>query len=208
MRKTILAAAGVLFAMTVPAGALAQTLPPAVIAVVDTQRIYTECTACAAANQQLLAQRQQIQQRAQQLGLVRTQADQPTILETELQALQSAAGALPQGQEADPALQTRAQNYQTQVQNAEREIATREQQLQRNRAHVLEQVQQRLNPIIRQVMQQRGANLSVPRDSTLGHAPSIEITDSVLALLNQQLPSVDVNAPAPQPGAQQQNQGR
>ncbi|MGE3395348.1 MAG: OmpH family outer membrane protein, partial [Sphingomonas sp.] len=51
----------------IPVAAQAQNLTPAVIAVVDTDRIVQSCTVCAAANTQLQAQVTQLQQRAQAL---------------------------------------------------------------------------------------------------------------------------------------------
>jgi len=209
--KTILptVVAGLL-AMTVSSVGLAQQLPPAVVAIVDTQRISQTCTACVGANQQLEAQAQQLQQRAQQLGIARAPGGQPTPLEVEGQAIQTGIAALAPGQQADPALQTRYQNYQTQLQNAQREIEGRELQIRRNRAFVIEQIEQRLNPIIVQIMQQRGANMAVASVNTLAIAPQLDITDAVLTSLNQQLPTVSVNAPPPQqaPAQPQRPQGR
>jgi Skp family chaperone for outer membrane proteins len=204
MNRFFLGAAAAAAALAVPMVAQAQNLPPAVVAVVDRERIIQQCTACVAASQQLEAQQLQLQQRAQQLGIARSQANQPTPLEVEQQAIQAAVNALPPGQQADPALQTRFEALQTRAQNAEREINGREDQIRRNRLFILQQIDQRLNPIIVQVMQQRGANMAVGRESTLAIAPSLDITDAVLAALNQQMTSLNVNAPpAPQQPAQQ-----
>ena len=69
-----------------------------------------------------------------------------------------------------------------------------------NRAFVAQQINDRLNPIITQVMQQRGATLAVYTAATLAVSPSIDVTNAVLAALNAALPSVNVNAPsAPAP---------
>ena len=187
MKKITLAAAAAAISLAIPGAASAQQLPQSVIAVVDTGRILQQCTACVAANQQLQAQAQQLEQRAQALG---------TPLQTEQQAIQQAlqaAGGNPNAQ-----LQQRITAFQTQQQNAQRELSGRQDQLRRNQQFVLQQIDQRLNPIITQVMQQRGANIAVDRQATLAHNPAVEITDAVLALLNQQLPSVNVNAPAQQ----------
>ena len=68
---------------------------------------------------------------------------------------------------------------------------------------MLQQINARLNPIISQVMQTRGANLAVGVDATLAHAAAINVTTDVLTLLNQQLPSVSVT-PLPAAAAGQQ----
>ena len=200
MNRLILAAIAA-SALAVPFAAQAQQLPPAVIAVIDTDRIVQQCTVCVTANQQLQAQVQQLQQRAQALG---------TPLQTEEQALSAAVRALGAGQQPDQALQQRIQTFQTNQQNAQREVGTRQQQIERNVAFVRQQIAQRVQPAVTQVMQQRGANVAVDRSRTLAINPAIDITDAVLALLNQQLPSVNVT-PLPQqqqPPAQQPQPGR
>ena len=197
MNKLLFGAASAALAFALPAVAQAQALAPAVVAVVDTDRIMQTCTACAAAQTQLQAQVTQLQQRAQQLG-------QP--LQTEEAALQTAVRALPQGQQPDATLTTRIQTFQTQQQNARNELAQREAQIQRNVAFVRQQMAERIQPAIVSVMQQRGATIAVGRDATLAINPSVEVTDAVLAVVNQNSAAFNVNAPAPQqqPAAGQQ----
>lgn len=188
-------------ALAIPTVASAQQLPAAVVAVVDRSRIAQSCTACTAALQQLQAQEQQLQQRAQQLG-------QP--LQTEAQALETAVRGLQQGQQPDAALQQRIQTFQTQQQTAETEIATRQQTLRRNAAFVQQQILERIDAVVPQIMQQRGANLAIDRATTVAMAPQLDITDAVLAAVNQNAAAINVNAPAPQqqPAQQQRPQGR
>ena len=196
MNKLIFGSAVAALAIAVPAAAPAQQLPPAVIAVVDTDRIVQQCTVCAAATQQLQAQLQQVQQRAQALG-------QP--LQTEEQALSTAVNALPAGQQPDQALMQRIQTFQTQQQNAQREIQGRQEQVQRNAAFVRQQMGQRIQPAIVQVMQQRGATIAVDTGATLAINPTVDVTDAVLAIVNQNTAPLNVNAPPPpqQPAAAQ-----
>ena len=197
MKKLILSAAAV--AALVPAAAPAQRLNPAVVAVVDTQRIFAECTACVAANTQLQAQLTQLRTRAQQLG-------QP--LQTEAQSIQQAVNAL-NGKEPDAALQQRITSLQTRQNTANQEINQGEQNLRSTQTHVAQQISQRLNPIINTVMQSRGATVVLDKGATLAASPSIEVTNDVLAQLNQQLPSVSVTPlPQQQAPAQQQPTGR
>ncbi|HEY0163918.1 MAG TPA: OmpH family outer membrane protein, partial [Sphingomicrobium sp.] len=154
-RYTFGAALGAL-ALAIPAAAPAQRAPDAVVVVVDSDRIYRECTACRAAQTQLQTQVTAAQQRAQQLG-------QP--LQTEAQSIEQAAAALRNQQgnartAAETALQTRVQALQTRQNTASQELQRLEQNIQSTRAHVLQQIGTRLNPIISQVMTQRGANLA------------------------------------------------
>ena len=56
-------------------------------------------------------------------------------------------------------------------------------------------------------MQQRGANLALDRSSgTLAINPALDVTDAVLAIVNQNATPLNVNAPPPQqqPAAQPQ----
>lgn len=181
-------------AIFLPLAAQAQQLPAAVIGVVDTDRVIRECTVCVAANTQLQTQLQQLQQRAQALG---------TPLQTEEQALTQVVNALPQGQQPDAALTQRIQTFQTNQANAQREIATRQQQIERNVAFVRQQIGQRLQPAVQQVMQQRGATVVIDRGTTLGAAPTVDLTAAVLAVVNQNTTPLNVNAPPPQQPAAQ-----
>jgi outer membrane protein len=197
MTKFLFGSALAAVALAIPAAAPAQRLSPAVVAVVDTNRIFAECTACRAAQTQLQTQVQQAQQRGQQLS-------QP--LQTEAQAIQTAVNAL-QNRQPDAALQQRITSLQTRQTQANQELAGREQTIRSTQAHVAQQINARLQPIINQVMQTRGAAVVVDRGATLAVSPSIDVTNDVLAQLNQQLPSVSVT-PLPQAQQQQQPTGR
>ena len=196
MNKFLLGAALAVATAALPGAAQAQRVGAAVVAVVDTDRISRECTACQAAANQLRTQENTLRTRAQTLQ---------QQLQTEGQPLQTAVGAL-NGRQPDAALQTRITAFTTRERNAQQELATAQRNLQLTQAHVQQQIGTRLGPIISTVAQARGANLAVDRGSTLFAAPALDITTEVLAQLNQQLPSVSVT-PLPQ-AQQQQPQGR
>jgi Skp family chaperone for outer membrane proteins len=196
MNKLTFGAALAVLAAVTPAVAPAQRLTAQPIAVVDTDRIFRECTACRAAQTQLQTQVQQAQQRAQQLT---------APLQTEGQALQTAVSAL-NGKQPDAALTARIQALQTKQNTANQELAGREQTIRSTQQHVQQQIGTRLGPIINTVMASRGAAIVVDRGATLAVSPTLDITNDVLAQLNQQLPSVSVT-PLPQ-AQQQQPQGR
>ena len=184
-------------AVLAPGAAFAQNVPAAVIAVVDRGRIAEQCTACVAASGQIRALIQQGQTRAQTLG-------QP--LATESQAIQAEAQrvqALPAGAPrtaAENTLRQRAQAFEAKRAAGDQEIQRLQQNLQSTQQNVLRQINEKLNPIIAQVMQQRGANIAIDTDATLAVAKGVDVTDTVLAALNQQLPSVSVT-PLPQQAA-------
>ena len=202
MKKIVMGAA-IALSLAVPAASFAQRAPNAQIVVVDTERVYRECTACRAAQTQLQSLGTQLQQRAQQLG-------QP--IETELQSIQQAATAARNTTgaartTAEQQLQQRAQRLEAQRTTAQQELARMEQNIRSIQAHVSQQVSSRLMPIITQAMNNRGATVVIDKGGALASAPAIDITNDVLTALNQQLPSVSVT-PLPQQPQQRQPQGR
>lgn len=198
MKKLAIGAA-VALCLALPATAPAQRAPNAQIVLVDTERVYRECTACRAAQAQLQTMQTQLQQRAQALG-------QP--IESELQSIQQAAAAARNATgaartTAETQLQQRLQALEGRRTTAQQELARMEQNLRSTSAHVVQQINQRLNPIISQVMNQRGANLALDVGATLAHSGALNVTDAVLAALNAGLPSVSVTPLPAQPGQQQ-----
>lgn len=194
MKTMISIAALVASAIAIPSAALAQRAPAAVVVVVDTNRIYRDCTACKTAQAQLQSQVTALQTRQQTLS---------TQLRPEGQAIQTAVEALA-GRAPDATLRARAQAFQAKQEQANQELARSQQNLQSIQANVVRQINARMNPIITQVMTARGANLAVDIGATLAHSQSVNVTADVLAGLNRALPSVSLT-PLP---AQQQPQGR
>ena len=188
MTKYLLGSALAGLAFITPIAVSAQAIPGAVVAIVDRDRIASSCTQCVAARAQMDSQIQQYQAREQQLG---------APLQTEGQAIQTALNAIPQGGQPDPALRTRYQTFQTNQQAAERELAQRQETIRRNQAYLVQQIVQRMDPLIAQVMRERGANLAVDVAVTLAHAPALDVTDAVLALMNQNAAAFSVTAPPP-----------
>ena len=196
MNKLVFGAALAAASLAFPAAAPAQRIGPAVVAVVDTERVFRECTACRAALTQLQSQEAQLRQRATTLS---------TPLQTEGQAIQTALRAL-NGRQPDAALQQRVTAFQGRQAAAAQEVQRGQQNIASIQANVNRQIGARLGPIITTVMNARGANVVVDRGATLANAPALDVTADVLAQLNQQLPSVSLT-PLPQQ-QQQQPQGR
>jgi outer membrane protein len=199
--KNFAIGAAIALSLAIPAAATAQRVPAATVVVVDRNRILTECTACRAAQPQLQNMENQLRQRAQVLG-------QP--IETELQSIQQAAQAARNQQgaartTAEGQIQQRLQALEARRTTAQQELGQLEQNYRSTLANVLQQIEQRMNPIISQVMTQRGANLAIDVGATYAHAGALNVTDAVLAALNQQLPSVSVT-PLPQQQQQPQQQ--
>jgi outer membrane protein len=204
MNKLAFGAAFAALALGIPAAAPAQRAPGAVIVVIDTDRVFRECTACVGAQTQLNGLVTSARTRAQQLG-------QP--LQVEAQSIEQ-AGAQLKNQTgaaraaAETALNNRVQQFQTRQTSAQQEVARLEQNIQSTQANVLRQINERLSPIFTRVMTAHNANIALDVNATLARSNTLDVTNEVLTALNQQLPSVSVT-PLPQgQQAQPQPQGR
>jgi Skp family chaperone for outer membrane proteins len=184
--KTILVSAAALAAVMMPAAAQAQSVPAAVIAVVDLEKVTSTCNACRTAKAALESQVNALQARERTLS---------GPIETEGKAIQAAADAL-KGKEPDAALTARANAWQTKRQQAAQELSRQQNQIQRNQAYISQQIGAKLGPIYQSVMQRRGANVMLEIGSTLASGSSLDVTNDVLAALNAALPSVATTAPA------------
>ena len=193
--KKLLVSAAFAASMLAPPAAQAQAIPAAIVAVVDLEKVTTDCNACKTARATLQGQVNGLQSREKALA---------APLETEQKSIQAAIDAL-KGAEPDAALQARMKAFETKRQQAAQQVTNEQQQIQRNSAYVTQQVQTRLNPIYQQVMQRRGASLLLESGSTLAASASLDVTNDVIAALNAALPSLQTTAPAQ---AQQKPQGR
>jgi Skp family chaperone for outer membrane proteins len=184
--KNLLITASLAVAAVVPSAAHAQAIPAAVVAVVDLDRVTSECTACKTAAAALKAQVTAYQSRESALA---------TPLQTEQKSIQAAIDAL-NGKEPDAALKARITAFQTKQQSGATELQRQQQQIQRNQQYVQKQISDKLGPIYSQVMQRRGANIMVEQGATLGTATSLDVTNDVIAALNTAMPTIQTTAPA------------
>ena len=184
--KTFLFPAALAASVIAPAAASAQALPPATIAVVDLDKVTTDCNACRTANAALRAQ--VTAQENREKALI-------APLQTEQKSIQAAIDAL-KGADADAALQARIKAFQGKQQQAQETAGRGRQQLQRNREYMSQQVSAKLGPIYQQVMTRRGANVMIEIGTTLASGAALDVTNDVLAALNSALPTITTNAPA------------
>ena len=191
-------AAAMIAVSALAAPAMAQRAPAAVVVVVDTDRIYRDCNACRTAQTQLQSQVTALRTRQQTLE---------TQLRPEGQAIQTAVNALA-GKQPDAALTNRVKAFQQRQETANQELARGQQNIQSIQANVVKQINERLQPVINQVMTAKGANVAVDVESTLAHSQATDVTNDVLAALNTALPSVSLTPLPQQPQQQQTPQGR
>lgn len=190
--KKLFLLASVVTAALVPASAQAQALPAAVVAIVDLNKVTSECNACKTASATLRSQATALQAREKALG---------DPLQTEAKSIQAAIDALG-GKAPDAALQARIKAFQTKQQNGAAELQKRQTDLQRTQAFIQQQIAAKLGPVYEQVMVKRGANVLMEMGSTLASRSVIDVTADVTAGLNAVLPSISTTPPA-QPAAPQ-----
>jgi Skp family chaperone for outer membrane proteins len=188
MNRLAFGAAIAALTVALPGAAVAQRNNAPAILIVDTDRVFAECTACRAAQTQLQSQVQQVQAFANQLA---------TPLQTEGQQLDTAVKAL-NGRQPDAALQQRIANFQNRQNQAAQQVQQRQNTIRSTEAHVNQQIGQRLVPITETIRAARNALVVLNKGSTFANAPATDVTNEVLQQLNQQLPSVSVT-PLPQP---------
>src|SRR5918998_4309187 len=178
--KTILSLSALSLIAVAPSAAVAQQAPPAVIVIIDANRIYRDCNACKTAQTQLQSRVTALTNRQ------KTLSDQ---LRNEGQPIEAAIRAL-NGKEPDAALRGRVTAFQTKQEQANQELARSQENLRSIQANIMRQINARLNPAISQVMTARGANIAVEVGNTLAASQSIDVTAAVLAAVNSTLPSV------------------
>jgi Skp family chaperone for outer membrane proteins len=184
--KTLLASAVFAAAIVTPSVASAQTLPGAIIAVVDLEKVTNDCNACKTAAAALRTQVDALQKRQAALG---------TPLTAEQKSIQAAIDAL-NGKEPDEALKTRIRAFQTKQQQGSQELSAQEQQVQRNQQYIQKQIADKLGPIYQSVMQKHGANILMEVGSTLASSTSVDVSSEIIAGLNVALPTIQTAAPA------------
>jgi Skp family chaperone for outer membrane proteins len=192
MKKLIIALAMATAAVTAPvaAPAAAQTLPPAVIIIVNMDQVFQQSAAGKAAQAELKTRLDGIQAR---LASLRTSFG--TEEQTLAQTRPTAPGA------AATAWEAKVKDFTTRKTQAEQELAKRDQDFQASRQSVLKQINDGAQPIITTIMKERGATIALAEGATLQHSAAIDVTNDVIARLDKALPRVSTATPAAAPAA-------
>ena len=182
--KMLIQTAAALLLATAAAPVVAQQLSPPVIVIVDMDRIVNESAAGKTAATEIQGKITALQTRA-------------TTLQTQLK---TDADSIQAGQKNNtltgPALEQRAKAFGDRQQAAQQELARLENDIQRSRQHVIKQITDAANPIITQVMRERGASIALAEGATLQHSASLDVTNDVVTRLNTSLPRVSTTPPA------------
>lgn len=170
-----------------PGVALAQAaggkVPPAIIAVIDSQRVNREAAALKNARQQLEQFRFSFQSEI---------AKEEEKLRAEEQEIARQRSVL-----SPEAFEQRRQAFQAKVVDLQKRIQERSQSLEKMLNGVREQVTVQVIEILKGLAQERGFNMVLDRAQVqIFIGDSIDITPEVLKRLDQRLPTVKVNLPA------------
>lgn len=166
--------------------ARAQQLPDTVAAVIDYQRILREAEAARSIREQIEARREayqaEISEEEQRLKEADEEfAKQRSILSPE-------------------ALAEKRRDFEKEVVDVQRLVQERRRELDRASAAALNEVKEVLIEIVTGIAEERGFNLVLPSSEVLFFARKIDLTEEVLAKLDERLPEVEV----PEVAAQQQ----
>lgn len=165
----------------------AQQLSPAVIVIVDLDRVVQESAAGKTASIEIQGQITGLQNRANTLRQqLKRDAD-------EIQAGQANKTL------TGPVLEKRTREYQEKQGAAQMELQRIEQDIQRARQYVVQQINAAAQPIITQIMREKGAHIALTEGATLQHSAALNITNDVIARINQSLPRVSATLPRTQP---------
>jgi outer membrane protein len=162
----------------VPA-AQAQELEPAVIVVVDMQRVLHDSLAGKTIEGQMEQQRTSFGEMISQ---------QEAALRQEEKELQEQAALL-----ASDVLAERRRQFEEKVVALQRDVRERQQSLEQSYATGVNQVRVVIVEILQAMIAERGIDLVVPSTSILVGSRTLDVTDEVLQQLDQRLPSVSLS---------------
>lgn len=148
---------------------------------------------CVYFNQQMLAQSaagQAVQARMEQLAteVQGELAPYGSTIQTEAQALQSGAAAIPADQ-----MQQRRQALQQRIQEAQVLEETRRNELQYTLSEQRRAISAAVEPILVAVYQERGCGILIDRESVFIMNPAMDVTSTVIQRLNTALPTLSFN---------------
>lgn len=96
---------------------------------------------------------------------------------------------------SDEAFQQRLQQFQQRAQQQQAQLQGLTQQARQAMQQANLEVQRALRPIVRQVMEEKGANVVLDKALVSQHAAGLDVTTEVIERLNQELSEYDVNLP-------------
>ena len=166
------------------AGFAAPALSQTSIAVFNQDRVLRE----SAVGQHIATRMQAI---AQEIDSELTAMSTPIQQETERLNAETAS-MTPQTVQSRPDLMQRIEALNQQAQQFEIARRARQQEIVQTERQAMAPVYQALQPILEAVVEERGIDILVDRANLVFASPDVDVSDDVIARLNQQLPTVTV----------------
>ena len=158
---------------------MAQEAQPTVIAVADVQRLLRESTAGASLEAQLADLR---------ASLTTIVAEREQALRQQEQELQEQASIL-----APEIFAERRRAFEEEVIAFQRDVRERQRTLDEAYGEGLNQIRVAIIEILQQMVEERGYDLILPQAQILVGSRELDITDDVLAELDQRVPSITIS---------------
>ncbi|WP_417515179.1 OmpH family outer membrane protein [Minwuia sp.] len=178
---TLLLSAIAILTVSVQTAALAQANPPAVIAVMDSQRILRDAKAGQSVAKQIKGFIDGFQ------GVLKREEES---LRKRQQELRKQSAIL-----APEALEQRRLELQKNFNDAQRMVQDRRIAIDKSRQQALEVIKAQILEIIEELQKERKFNLVLDRSSYSWVSPELDITQEIVRRLDKRLPSVKVSRP-------------
>ncbi len=162
-----------------PVGAEAQQLPPPMIAVVNVEKVMRDSEASKSIRAQLENRRASYQDE------ISKREDELRTADEELAQQRAVLSAEQFGE--------RQREFQTQVAETQRHVQNRKRQLDRGFADGMREVEKTIQQIAEDIANEKGANIVLTNNMVIYAVTAIDITETVLKRLNDQLPTVEVS---------------
>jgi outer membrane protein len=166
--------------MAAPAApaAAAEELPAPVVAVIDYQRVMRDARAARSVREQLEARRRQFQEE------ISSQEQRLHVADRELTQ---------QRNSMDPeTFAERRRAFEAEVAEVQRLVQQRRRQLDRASSEALDRVKQSLIEVVTGMAEEMGFNLVLPASEVLFFGRRLDLTDQVLARLDEALPTIAI----------------
>ena len=170
--------AGILTASFSAGDAQAQQLPPAVVAVIDYQRILRDSAAARSIREQVEARRNAYQEEINKQEQRLHDADKEVAKQRSLLTTDAFA--------------EKRRQYEQDVAQVQKMVQDRRRELDSVSAGALNEVKKALIAVVTGIADERGFNIVLPTSDVLFFARKIDLTDEVLAKLDESLPDVRV----------------
>lgn len=162
----------------IAAPVVAQTLPPAVIVIVNLERVVQTSAAGKIAEAELKIRLNRLQSRSEQLRTAFA-AEEKTLLDTRPTSIATGAD-----------WEAKLNNFKTRRNQAEQELIKTEKEFQASRRTIYMELNRAVQPIITAIMKERGASIALNESAILQYSGSVDVTNDVITRLNKVLPRI------------------